>query len=69
MAVRSLGRVVDRGALPQRTGVTDDAQLVVTRSFQGAQFNNAAVRAAVIDDDDFEMLADQRTANFFKQRG
>ena len=49
--------------------MTEDAQLMITGGFQGVEFNDAAVRAAVIDDDDFKLFANQRAANFFKQRG
>ncbi|MCY1367056.1 hypothetical protein D9M69_539720 [compost metagenome] len=61
------GRVVQRGALPQRPLVMQDAQGVQAVMADLPQFLQGRIGAAIVDHDDFVSLIGQRHADFFKQ--
>ncbi|MNV51448.1 hypothetical protein D3C71_1434990 [compost metagenome] len=61
------GRVVQRGALPQRPLVMQDAQGVQAVLADLPQFLQGRIGAAIVDHDDFVSLIGQRHADFFKQ--
>ncbi|MNH32271.1 hypothetical protein D3C79_927020 [compost metagenome] len=67
MAAGRLGGMPQRGALAQRTVVTQDAQLPVALTFQVLQYAQGVVAAAVVDHQHFVVFGRECSAYLHQQ--
>lgn len=66
--MRGLGGVIDRSALPERTRLMQDSQLIETAAFQVAQFFQRVVGTTIVDHDNLVRFAIESCTYLVQQR-